>query len=120
MMIRSKTLGAAAQAFLEYLRDWLYRELSQDDHLSLPGLIRRGVVYLMPKDETRTDNTWKKMRSDWVTYAVVLFLVFLTEIVLLCGFELRHRCAYIWGILKEYSPMAAEVYDERYTGKLAA
>lgn len=117
-MIRQKMFEAEAQAFVEYMRDWFYREFSQDDHLSLPGLIRRASNFLRPPDEPRTENTWKKLRSDWVTYAVVLFLAFLTEIVLLCGFDFRDRCAYVWGILKQYSPMAAEVYGARYEGKL--
>jgi hypothetical protein len=39
----------------------------------------------------------------------VLFLAFLTEMVLLCGFDLRDRRAYLWRVLKEYSPIAAEV-----------
>ena len=118
-MIASKTLGAEAQTFFEYMRDWFYREFSQEDHLSLPGLIRRGVNFLRPPDDLRTENTWKKLRSDWVNYAVVLFLAFLTEIVLLCRFDLRGHCAYIWGILKEYSPMAAEVFEARYQGRLS-
>lgn len=117
-MIASKTLSAEAQGFLEYMRDWFYREFSQEDHLSLPGLIRRAGNFLQPPDEQRTENTWKKLRSDWVTHAVVLFLAFLTEIVLLCRFDLRDRCAYLWGILKEYSPMAAEVYEARYQAKV--
>jgi len=117
-MVKSKTLGGEAQTFLEYMRDWFYREFSQEDHLSLPGLIRRGSTFLLPPDESKTENTWKKMRSDWVTYALVLLLAFLTEIILLCSFDLRDRCAYLWGILKEYSPMAAEVYEARYEGKL--
>jgi len=50
---------------------------------------------------------------------LVLLLAFLTEVVLLCRFDLRDRCAYLWGILKEYSPIAAEVYDVRYQARLA-
>jgi hypothetical protein len=49
----------------------------------------------------------------------VLYLAFLSEVVLLCRFELRDRCAYLWGVLKEYSPIAAEVYEVRYQAKLA-
>lgn len=117
-MITSKRLGHDAQTFLEYMRDWFYREFSQDDHLSLPGLIRRASNFLQPPDEARTENTWKKLRSDWFAYAVVLWLAFLTEIILLCGFDLRTQCAYLWGVLREYSPMAAEVYEARYQAKL--
>ena len=91
-------LTADAQTFLDYMRDWFYREFSQDDHLSLPGLIRRGSNFLRPADDSRKESTWKKLRSDWVTYAVVLFLAFLTEMVLLCNLDLRPRCSYIWGI----------------------
>ena len=88
--------------------------------MSLPGLIRRGSNFLRPADDSRKESTWKKLRSDWVTYAVVLFLAFLTEMVLLCNLDLRPRCSYIWGILKEYSSMAAEVYEARYETKLMA
>jgi hypothetical protein len=117
-MLSSNNLGAETQKFLEYMRDWFYREFSQADHLSLPGLIRRGGPFLLPPDEKRSENTKKKIRSDWVTHALVLYLAFLTEIVLLCGFDFKDRCAYIWGILKEYSPIAAEVCQERYDGEL--
>jgi hypothetical protein len=37
---------------------------------------------------------------------LVVFLAFLTEVVLLCRFDLRDQCAYLWGIPKEYSPIA--------------
>jgi hypothetical protein len=117
-MIASKLLTAEHQVFLEYMRDWFYREFSQEDHLSLPGLIRRGANFLRPPDEVVTRSYWKKLRADWVTYALVLFLAFLSEITLLCRFDLRGRCAYLWGILKEFSPLAAEVYEARYEVKL--
>ncbi len=117
-MLGLKVLGPENQRFLEYMRDWFYREFSQADHLSLPGLIRRGGPFLLPSDEKRSENIKKKIRSDWVTHALVLYLAFLTEIVLLCGFDFKDRCAYIWGILKEYSPIADEVFQERYVGKL--
>jgi hypothetical protein len=37
---------------------------------------------------------------------------------LLSRFDLRGQCAYLWGILKECSPIAAEVYEARYQEKL--
>jgi hypothetical protein len=117
-MLGLKVLGPENQKFLEYMQDWFYREFSQADHLSLPGLIRRGAPFLLPPDEKRTENTKKKLRSDWVGHALLLYLAFLTEVILLCGFDFKDRSAYIWGILKEYSPIAAEVWQERYNGRL--
>ena len=100
------------------MRDWFYREFSQADHLSFPGLVRRGAAFLLPPDEERTKNTKMKIKSDWVVHAVVMYLAFLTEVILLGGFDLKARAAYIWGILKQYSPIAAELCQERYDGKL--
>src|SRR5262249_15114498 len=100
-MVSSQWLAIGAPTFLQYRRDWFYREFSQDDHLSLPGFIRRGSNFLHPADDdARRESTWKKLRSDWFTYAVVLFLAFLSQMVLLCQFDFRGRCAYICGILK--------------------
>lgn len=117
-MLGLKVLGADNQRFLEYMRDWFYREFSQADHLSFPGLVRRGAAFLLPPDEERTKNTKMKIKSDWVVHAVVMYLAFLTEVILLGGFDLKARAAYIWGILKQYSPIAAELCQERYDGKL--
>jgi hypothetical protein len=39
---------ADAKDFLQYMYDWFYREFSQQDHLSLPGWIRRAVNFLRP------------------------------------------------------------------------
>lgn len=59
-MIRSQLLQSETRAFLEYMRDWFYREFSQEDHLSLPGLIHRGNTFLRPPDDPMTENEWKK------------------------------------------------------------
>src|SRR5262249_19059990 len=117
-MLGLKVLSPDAQAFLEYMRDWFYREFSQQDHLTLPGLIRRASNFLRPPDDTKTENTWKNLRSDWMTSGFVLFLAYLSEVVLIGRFDLRDRCAYLWGILQEYSPLAKEVYEARYQARL--
>jgi hypothetical protein len=119
LMIAKKMFRPETQEFLEYMRDWFYREFSQDDHLSLPGLMRRGAPFLLSSDDARAEALWKKRRSDWVADALVLYFALLSELTLLCDFDFRAKCAYLWGILTRYSPKAAEVYELRYKRLLA-
>lgn len=112
-------LGAEARTYLEYLYDWFYKEASQEDHLSLPGLISRGSIFLRPKDDPHKEAEWMKRRSDAMASAVVLLIAFLSELIIVFGWsDLRERAEYIWKILTEFSPIAAEVYGERYRSRL--
>lgn len=120
-MLRSTPIGADVRDYLEYLFDWFYREASQADHLSLPGLISRGSTFLRGRDDPLKEAEWKKKRSDAVSEAVVLLLALLSELITMFRWpDFRERAAYIWKILIEYSPLAAEVYDERYRGRLSS
>lgn len=105
-------------AFLEYLRAWFYRELSQQSHLSYPGLAARGGNCLRKEADPIKEGTWRKMRSDAVGYAVVLLLAFLTEVIVALKFDLRSRAAYLWALLAEYFGVAEELYEARYKALL--
>ncbi len=120
-MLREKTpISAQARDYLEYLYAWFYREASQEDHLSLPGLISRGSTFLRGRDDPLKEAEWKKKRSDAATNAVVLLLVFLSELIMMFSWsDLRKRAEYLWKILTEYSPIAEEVYGERYRAWLS-
>lgn len=102
------------RAFLEYLDAWFYRQLSQETHLSCPGLSHRGGMFLRPKDDPLRESMWMKKRSDAVVLAVTLLLAFLTEVNAALGFDLGPRCAYLWGVLRQYLPIAEELYVARY------
>lgn len=113
-MKKHSDISEASRRFFDYLEAWFYRELSQESHLSYPGLAHRGSTFLRERDDPLKENAWRKKRSDAVSYAIVLLLAFLSEVNSLCGFGLHGRCLYLWGVLREYLPIAEELYSERY------
>lgn len=113
-MIKLSELSPGSRKFFESLEAWFYRELSQQTHLTFPGLSRRGATFLRKKGDPLRDSYWLKQRSDSVGYAVVFLLAFLTEINHLFGFDLGQRIAYLWGVLREYSGVAEGLLEERY------
>jgi len=62
--------------FFEYLEAWFYRTLSQEVHLSFPGLVHRGSSLLLkPGSEERVANLTKwKSRAVATTLTVMLAL----------------------------------------------
>jgi hypothetical protein len=119
-MTRLNELSPESKKFFEFLEALFYREFSQGTHLTFPGLSLRGGSLLRKKDDDLRESEWLKIRSDSVGYAVVLLLALLTEINHLFGLALRQRCAYLWGVLREYMGIAKELYSERYESLLAS
>jgi hypothetical protein len=105
--------------FFEYLEAWIYRELSQETHLSFPGLSHRGGNSLRRKDDPLRESTWLKKRSDAAAIATILVLALLTEVNVVLRFDAEKRCPYLWGVLREYFGIAEELYAVRYQTMLA-
>ena len=119
-MLRPRSpIGAEARDYLDYLYAWFYREFSQEDHLSLPGLMSRGGTFLRNRDDPIKEPEWMKKRSNAITHAVVLLLAFMSELILQFGWrDLRERAEYLWKIPTEYSSIAEEIYGTRYRALL--
>jgi hypothetical protein len=110
----AREIGSERRQFLEYLEAWFYRELSQASHLTFPGLSHRAAPFLRERDDPIAESQWRKLRSDAVGVAMVLLLAFITEVNDIVDLDLRSRCAYLWGILREYFPFADELFQARY------
>lgn len=72
----SKHQGTSAdrREYLSYLEDWFYRDLSQDAHLSWPGLVRRVAYLLVPRPAEEDRQRLIRQKSDAVMDAVVMLL----------------------------------------------
>lgn len=112
-----RALSDERKTFLEYLEDWFYREMSQDSHLSLPGLIRRSSS--LPRTVDRR-SVLEKQRSDGVFTTVTLVLALISEIVAEFDFELRDRTLYLWHVVVPFWGDAKELYTRRYAALLGA
>jgi len=104
---------AKDRAFLEYLDAWFYRTLSQDAHLSFPGLAHRGAALLLGPGEERTAQL-EKRKSNAVFTTITMVLALASEMEHLLQFGLGERLAYVWGVLIEYWEEAADLYRLRY------
>jgi hypothetical protein len=116
-MISAASLDETKQ-YLQYLNDWFYRELSQDSHLSWPGLWRRGAYFLFEKPTDNQRAILNKVRSDVVSTAVILLVGILSEIELIVRFGLTTRLRYMWGLTNPLMEDAREIFEMRYANQL--
>jgi hypothetical protein len=103
------------RAFLQFINDWFYRELSQESHLSYPGLARRGGI-LMESDEKApsAQDKLERNRSTQMIMALTLLLALCSEIEQRFNFGFKQRLMVLWGILADALPIPKEVYTARY------
>jgi|SRR3990172_1281659 len=99
--------------FLDYLDDWFYKTLSQDAHLSFPGLAHRGAALLVKPGDERTAQL-EKRRSQAVFTTITVVLALASEMEHLLKFGLSERLAYVWGVLIKYWEEADDLYKMRY------
>ena len=104
---------AKDREFLDYLDDWFYKTLSQDAHLSFPGLAHRGAALLVKPGDERTAQL-EKRRSQAVFTTITVVLALASEMEHLLKFGLSERLAYVWGVLIKYWEEADDLYKMRY------
>jgi hypothetical protein len=115
--MKNRLVDAERKAYLEYMNDWFMREMSQDTHLSFPGLQRRFNP-LTIDDPALRRNVLTKLKSDAVGTSLVLMMALMSEIELELRYGLANRLKYVWSVLNPYYLIAKEVYDFRYNGRL--
>jgi hypothetical protein len=113
-MLKSPGLKEDRKAFLQHLIDWLYRSLSQDMHLSLPGLVRRTMLLERDVDEERRKTLLLDEKHRIISATVVLMTTIASELELEFQFGYAQRLNYVWGILRPYDESAQEIYASYY------
>ncbi len=99
--------------FFQFLDAWIYKTLSQDAHLSFPGLVHRGAPLLLkPSKEREAQLEKRKSQGVFTTITVVLALA--SEMEHLLNFGLAKQLGYVWGVLINFWEEAADLYAMRY------
>lgn len=109
---------ADLKIYMEYLRDWFYRELSQETHLSWRGLAKRGGYLLLDRSSEQERWDIAKQKSDTLGATVVLLLAMMSEIELFFDFGARQRLKFVWHIINPYFQQGQEIYELRYANSL--
>jgi hypothetical protein len=104
------------KAFLEVLRTWFYAELSEDSHLSYPGLVRRSAILLEPMEGMPSLDP-QNYRTMVFLSALTVYAALLSEIV--CQLALEHekgRLRDVWTMItaNPYWHQAIALHDARY------
>lgn len=119
-MVKDKTLKADRRTHLQYLLDWYYRRMSQDAHLTWPGLSRQAAAFLpVMSDETRAELL-AQQRSEIIANLAALELALVSELEIECRFGMASKAQYLWTVLGDYSPDTKELYEGFYRAHLEA
>ncbi len=107
--------------YLDFLEDWFYRELSQETHLSHPGLISRAfpLVIDIPPDKLREHLEGRK--SVAIVTSITLTIALLSEVQGILRFPgMDEKLKYLWTILQKYWTAPSDLYQKRYQRLLSS
>jgi hypothetical protein len=109
-----------SRAFMKYLDDFFYIDLSQQSNLTPWGMIKRlGFLLDEVKEIEDTEATLRKYRNFQVATTVVLALAIATEIEVHFGYGLRQDCIFAWTVANKMFVIAEEMFRKRYRELLA-
>jgi len=117
--ISSKSQLPPTRAFLKYLNDWFYADLSQQSHLGGSGLAKRagGLIHDHRK-HPQTEENLKHYKKTQVGATITLMLSLATELEAFFNFGLRDRARYVWGVVTPQIVVGKEVFEKRYASLL--
>jgi hypothetical protein len=114
-------------AYIRFLDDWLYRELSSQSHLEPRGLGELGLHFLGMDDliaisggqdrdkiRERLDEKLLEFKTKSVWIAITLILSLVSEVELHFSCDLRERAMYLWNVFAAHSEIVSEIFEERY------
>jgi hypothetical protein len=113
-MLRHRGLSDDRKDYLQYLTDWYYRSLSQESHLSGPGLIFRAFLLFEYPENPGREQSLETMRMGGFFVALVILMAILAELEAELDLGLKPRISYVWTMMVEHSAPAKALYERRY------
>jgi len=118
-MVSQNGLSHDRREQIQYFMDWYYRKMSQDAHLSWPGLARRAAIFLPATEPAERERIVASARTDILSTLAAVCLAFVSEIEVECRFGMGQKAMYAWTILGDFSPDTKELCDRFYRTQLA-
>ena len=121
-----------AISFIQFLDDWLYRELSTQSHLEPRGLGELGLYFLGMDDlkiisgqdrdgiRARLDEKIAEFRTTQMWTAITLMLALVSEIEVHFAYGLKEKLLFVWTLVNAHNEISKEVFIERYEKLLPA
>ena len=90
--VKKKSPLPPTRAFLKYLNDWFYADLSQQSHLGGSGLMKRaGALINDYHKNPETEENLRRYKNSQVGQTVALVLALASEMEAYFNFGLRER-----------------------------
>jgi hypothetical protein len=102
---------------LAKLNDFFYIDLSQQDHMSFSGVIKRARFFAEPQIPDR-EQQLASYRGEQVFLAVTLVLLLASLFDEYFRMGLTDRIRYLWTLIRPYSDPADLLYDIRFAAPL--
>jgi hypothetical protein len=120
---RLKRKNPELVAFIEYLDDWLYRELSSLAHAHPLGFMEMSAYFVGKHDlvglpavdaESELISALKMFRTKQMWIAMTLLLSLASEIEIHFRFSYDQDLSFLWTMFNNYSDIPKEIYERRY------
>lgn len=127
-ILKNNRPGSTRLAFLEYIKTWLYRELSGQTHLNIVELVETSIFYFNDEARERLGvENWEEERNrrldeyrqTQISLTITLMLAISTELDLYFNYGQRERLLYLWTILIEYSDATRDLWETEYQARLS-
>ncbi len=128
--LRSEYPHSNAISYIQFLDDWLYRELSTQAHVEPRGLAELGLHFLGMEDlkaisgdnrdgiREKLDQKIEEFKIKEVWTAITLILSLVSEIELHFNYGQKDKLLFVWTLINAHNEISEEVYDERYKALL--
>jgi hypothetical protein len=108
-----------SQAFLQFLVEQIYGEISIEAHLKPAGLFQDAGILLtdiFPDHQKQVieENTIHRYKGQRVFRTVITLLGIISEIEAQCNLGNREQVGKVWKRLAEHNPDAKDIYEFRY------
>jgi hypothetical protein len=105
----------ANRAFMKFLNDYFYIDLSQQAHMGAYGMAKRaGFVLDTVHRAPNIEALLKKNRNAQMGQTVALVLALASEIEVHFRFGLSDQSQYVWGVASPFIFVVEEFYKKRY------
>jgi hypothetical protein len=103
-----------SRAYMKYLNDWFYADLSQQAHLGGTGLMKRASPLIRERNDPERERALAKNKYTWMGQSFALMLAISSEMEAHFHFGLRERINYLWSVTGSAIPVAKEIHERRY------
>jgi hypothetical protein len=112
-MAKHKGLSSERAAFLLWLNDWFYKNLSGQSHMSGMGFMVQANFFL---NRSRPDIElfMEKHRSDGLFISVTMVLALASELIIELRLPYGEKSKYLWTFIGAHWGLTKEVYEQRY------